>query len=142
MVWIGSNMGVQVWDPDTKSIRAWFQLDIDFVSGFTTYQEIVYGAVKNNGEWGIMEFIHANYKVYYRDFYGRSDIQIIDKIAANKILFGIFLFIIQALMRLFLLKSSSHFQSQNLFDFALSVFYLIYLIFYLAIFFYLAFFHS
>ena len=63
MVWIGSNMGVQVWDPDTKSIRTWFQLDIDFVSGFTTYQEIVYGAVKNNGEWGIMEFIHADDKV-------------------------------------------------------------------------------
>ena len=80
MVWIGSNMGVQVWDPDTKSIRAWFELDIDFVSGFTTYQEIVYGAVKNNGQWGIMEFIHANDKVYYRDFYGRSDIQVIDEI--------------------------------------------------------------
>jgi len=44
------------------------------VAGFVTYKDMVYGAVKNDGEWGIMEFIHANEKVYYRDFYGRNEI--------------------------------------------------------------------
>ncbi len=80
LVWVGSKMGVQIWDSKTESIRDWFQLDIETVSGFATYQDMIYGAVKNDGQWGIMEFIHANEKIYYRDFYGRSDIQYIDEI--------------------------------------------------------------
>ena len=80
LVWMGSNMSIQIWDPKAESIRAWFQLDMEVVSGFSTYNEMVYGAVKNDGEWGIMEFIHSNDKIYYRDFYGRSDIQFIDEI--------------------------------------------------------------
>lgn len=80
MVWIGSNMGVQIWDPTTQSLREFFQLDISEVSGLSTYKEMVYAAVKNNGQWGIMEFIHANNRTFYRDFYGRSDIQSINEI--------------------------------------------------------------
>ena len=80
LVWMGSNMSIQIWDPKAESIRAWFQLDMEAVSGISTYNDMVYGAVKNDGEWGIMEFIHAKDKIYYRDFYGRSDIQFIDEI--------------------------------------------------------------
>ena len=36
LVWIGSNMGIQIWDPKAESIRAWFQLDMEAVSGIST----------------------------------------------------------------------------------------------------------
>ena len=39
-VWIGSKMGVQVWDPDQEMIIDWFQLDIEAVTGFSTYNAI------------------------------------------------------------------------------------------------------
>ena len=39
-VWIGSKMGVQVWDPDQEMIIDWFQLDIESVTGFSTYNAI------------------------------------------------------------------------------------------------------
>ena len=94
-VWIGSKMGVQVWDPDQEMIIDWFQLDIEAVTGFSTYnaipndKDMIYAAVKNDGVWGIMEFIYSNDKVYYRDFYGRDDISLIK----NIITFGDHLFI-------------------------------------------------
>ena len=93
-VWIGSKMGVQVWDPDQEMIIDWFQLDIEAVTGFSTYnailddKDMIYAAVKNDGVWGIMEFIYSNDKVYYRDFYGRDDISLIK----NIITFGDHLF--------------------------------------------------
>ena len=74
LIWIGSGMGVQVWDNSNKMIVDWFQLDIEDVAGFVNYKETIYGAIKNDGIWGTMEFIHSNDKVYYRDFYGRNDI--------------------------------------------------------------------
>ena len=72
-IWLGSNSGIQVWDPLKESIVNWFQLDIESVSGFTYYKEMVYSSVKQNGKWGIMEFIYSNEKIYYRDFYFRDD---------------------------------------------------------------------
>ena len=73
-VWLGSNSGIQVWDPIKESIINWFQLDIEFVSGFTNYKDMIYSSAKQNGKWGIMEFIYSNEKIYYRDFYYREDI--------------------------------------------------------------------
>ena len=83
-VWLGSNSGIQVWDPIKESIINWFQLDIEFVSGFTNYKDMIYSSAKQNGKWGIMEFIYSNEKIYYRDFYYREDI---DEIV-NIITFG------------------------------------------------------
>ena len=83
-IWLGSNSGIQVWDPLKESIVNWFQLDIESVSGFTNYKDMIYSSVKQNGKWGIMEFIYSNEKIYYRDFYFRDDI---DEIV-NIITFG------------------------------------------------------
>ncbi len=80
LLWIGSDSGVQVWNLKEEILLDWFQLDIEEVSGFVTYKDMVYGAIKQAGVWGIMEFIHSNEKVYYRDFYGRNDIGHIDDI--------------------------------------------------------------
>ncbi|MBC8345196.1 MAG: hypothetical protein H8E56_02950 [Candidatus Marinimicrobia bacterium] len=80
LLWIGSDTGVQVWNLDEENLLDWFQLDIEDVSGFVTYKDMVYGAVKQNGTWGIMEFIHSKDRTYYRDFYGRDDIGYIDDI--------------------------------------------------------------
>ncbi len=73
-IWLGSNSGIQVWDPFKESIVNWFQLDMESVSGFTNYKEMIYSSVKQNGKWGIMEFIYSNEKIYYRDFYFIDDI--------------------------------------------------------------------
>jgi ligand-binding sensor domain-containing protein len=79
-IWIGSDTGVQVWNLDEEKQLDWFQLDIEAVSGFVSYKDMVYGAVKQNGVWGIMEFIHSKGRTYYRDFYGRDDIGYIEDI--------------------------------------------------------------
>ena len=81
-IWIGSNMGIQVWDPLKQLIVNWFQLDIEEVSGFTNYKNMIYSSVRQNGKWGIMEFIYSNEKIYYRDFYHRDDINDILKIVS------------------------------------------------------------
>ena len=81
-IWIGSNMGIQVWDPLKQLIVNWFQLDIEKVSGFTNYKNMIYSSVRKNGKWGIMEFIYSNEKIYYRDFYHRDDINDIVKIVS------------------------------------------------------------
>jgi|GEM_PF-563360 len=73
-IWIGSESGVQIWNLEEENLLDWFQLGIEEVSGFVTYKDLIYGAIKQAGVWGTMEFIHANDKVYYRDFYGRDDI--------------------------------------------------------------------
>ena len=82
LVWLGSNLGVQVWDSENEAIHGWFQLGIERVTGFASYEDMVYAAVKNDGGWGIMEFMHKNEKVYYRDFYQRTDIKNISEIAS------------------------------------------------------------
>ncbi len=79
-IWIGSDSGVQVWDLTKEKLLDWFQLDIEAVSGFVTYKDMVYSAIKQAGVWGFMEFIHANDRVYYRDFYGRNDIGLVKDI--------------------------------------------------------------
>jgi len=79
-IWVGSDGAVQVWDINQQKLADWFELDIEEVVEFVTYNNMVYGAIKQAGIWGIMEFIHTNDRIYYRDFYGRNDIEKIDDI--------------------------------------------------------------
>ena len=74
-IWLGSDGGVQIWDINQEKLADWFELDIEEVTKFVTYNNMVYGAIKQAGIWGIMEFIHSNDRIYYRDFYGRNDIE-------------------------------------------------------------------
>ena len=79
-IWVGSDAGVQIWDINQKKLVDWFELDIEKVAEFVSYDDVVYGAIEQDGIWGIMEFIHTNDRIYYRDFYGRNDIGEIDDI--------------------------------------------------------------
>ena len=89
-IWIGSNKCIQVWDPKNQLIINWFELDIEKVSGFSNYKGMVYSSTKQNGIWGITEFIFSNGKIYYRDFYSRNDIQNISNIITNNLPFRLF----------------------------------------------------
>ena len=80
LIWLGGKKSVQIWDPYQERIVDYFELDIEEVSGFTNYKNTVYGSVKNNEKWGIMEFIFLEDKIYYRDFYYREDIEHINNI--------------------------------------------------------------
>ena len=80
-LWIGSKKAIQVWDPQKKVLINKFQLDIEDLSGFINYKNFIYAAVKINGLWGILEFRYVDEKVYFRDFYQRSDLENILKIS-------------------------------------------------------------
>jgi hypothetical protein len=80
LIWLGGKKSVQIWDSYQERIVDYFELDIEEVSGFTNYKNTVYGSVKNNEKWGIMEFIFLEDKIYYRDFYYREDIEHINNI--------------------------------------------------------------
>ena len=80
LIWLGGKNSIQIWDPFQERLLDYFELDIQEVSGFTNYKGMVYGSVKNNNEWGIMEFIFSKNKFYYRDFYFREDIDTINNI--------------------------------------------------------------
>ena len=78
--WIGSNKGIQVWSANEKKLKEKFDLDIEQVSGFIDYNNLIYASAKLSGEWGLIEFKYIDDKIYYRDFYSRSDINNISKI--------------------------------------------------------------
>ena len=78
--WIGSNKGIQVWSANEKKLKEKFDLDIEQVSGFIDYNNLIYASAKLNGEWGLIEFKYIDDKIYYRDFYSRSDISNISNI--------------------------------------------------------------
>ena len=80
LIWLGGKNIVQIWDPYQEKIVKQFELDIEKVSGFTNYKNMVYGSVKKNEVWGIMEFIFSDNKIYYRDFYSRDDVENINNI--------------------------------------------------------------
>ena len=96
--WIGSNKGIMVWNKIDKKLEAEFEIGIEKLTGFVDFNNLIYASVKLDGEWGLVEFIYIDDKVYYRDFYKRSDINDISKIIAfndniyiissNKILSG------------------------------------------------------
>jgi len=79
--WIGSKKGIQVWDHRKKQLIAQFGLNVEAVSGFINYENFIYSAAKINGIWGIIEFRYVNNKIYFRDFYQRSDLKNILKIS-------------------------------------------------------------
>ena len=78
--WIGSNKGIQVWSVNEKKLKEKFDLDIEQISGFIDYNNLIYASAKLNGEWGLIEFKYIDDKIYYRDFYSRSDISNISSI--------------------------------------------------------------
>jgi len=78
--WIGSNKGIQVWSVNEKKLKEKFDLDIEQISGFIDYNNLIYASAKLNGEWGLIEFKYVDDKIYYRDFYSRSDISNISSI--------------------------------------------------------------
>ena len=80
LIWLGGKNIVQIWNPYQEKIVKQFELDIEKVSGFTNYKNMVYGSVKKNEVWGIMEFIFSDNKIYYRDFYSRDDVENINNI--------------------------------------------------------------
>ena len=79
-LWIGSDYGIQVWNPYERVLVDQFDLDIEDVSGFVNYNDFVYCAAKINSTWGLIEFRYVNEKIYFRDFYQRSDLNSIYKI--------------------------------------------------------------
>ena len=79
-LWIGSDNGIQIWNPYEKVLVNQFDLDIEHVSGFVNYNDFVYCAAKINSTWGLIEFRYINEKIYFRDFYQRSDLNSIHKI--------------------------------------------------------------
>ena len=79
-LWIGSDNGIQIWNPYEKVLVNQFDLDLEHVSGFVNYNDFVYCAAKINNTWGLVEFRYINEKIYFRDFYQRSDLKSIYKI--------------------------------------------------------------
>jgi ligand-binding sensor domain-containing protein len=79
-LWIGSDNGIQIWDPNKNSLVSQFDLDIEELSGFVNYDDFIYCAAKINNTWGLIEFRYVNEKIYFRDFYQRSDLKSIHKI--------------------------------------------------------------
>ena len=96
--WIGSNKGIMVWNKVDKKLKAEFEIGIEKLTGFINFNNLIYASVKLDGQWGLVEFIYIDDKIYYRDFYSRGDIDDISKIIAfndsiyilssNKILSG------------------------------------------------------
>tara|TARA_Y100000741_G_scaffold363622_1_gene352323 strand:- start:4352 stop:6601 length:2250 start_codon:yes stop_codon:yes gene_type:complete len=96
--WIGSNNGIMVWGKEEKKLKAEFEIGIEKLTGFIDFNNLIYASVKLNGQWGLVEFIYNDDKIYYRDFYKRNDINDISKIiefndniyiiSSNKILSG------------------------------------------------------
>lgn len=79
-LWIGSDNGIQIWNPNKNSLVDQFDLDIEELSGFVNYDDFIYCAAKINNTWGLIEFRYVNEKIYFRDFYQRSDLKSIHKI--------------------------------------------------------------
>ena len=63
-IWVGSDAGVQIWDINQKKLVDWFELDIEKVAEFVSYNDVVYAAIEQAGIWGIMEFIYTNDRIY------------------------------------------------------------------------------
>ena len=80
-LWIGSDKGIQVWDPQKNVLIDHYELDIEALSGFVNFENFIYSAAKINGLWGIIEFRYVEEKVYFRDFYQRPDLEKIHKIS-------------------------------------------------------------
>ena len=78
--WITSSAKIQIWSPKTKSIIGVFDLNIEEITDLINFKNAVYVAAKIDGIWGLIEFIYSDEKIYYRDYYGKDDINLISKL--------------------------------------------------------------
>ena len=78
--WITSSAKIQIWSPKTKSLIGVFDLNIEEITDLINFKNAVYVAAKIDGIWGLIEFIYSDEKIYFRDYYGKDDINLISKL--------------------------------------------------------------
>tara|TARA_B000000557_G_scaffold96303_1_gene77832 strand:- start:1341 stop:3500 length:2160 start_codon:yes stop_codon:yes gene_type:complete len=79
--WIASSNKIQIWSTESSSLIQEFDLDIQDISDILNVNNAVYISAKIDEVWGLIEFIILDKKIYFRDFYGRNDIDLISKIS-------------------------------------------------------------
>lgn len=81
--WITSSNKIQIWSTESSSLIQEFDLDIQDITDILNVNNAVYISAKIDEVWGLIEFIILDKKIYFRDFYGRNDIDLISKISYN-----------------------------------------------------------
>ena len=79
--WITSSNKIQIWSTESTSLIQEFDLDIQDITDILNVNNAVYISAKIDEVWGLIEFIILEKKIYFRDFYGRNDIDLISKIS-------------------------------------------------------------
>ena len=79
--WIMSSNKIQIWSTESNSLIQEFDLDIQDITDILNVNNAVYISAKIDEVWGLIEFIILDKKIYFRDFYGRNDIDLISKIS-------------------------------------------------------------
>ena len=79
--WITSSNKIQIWSTESSSLIQEFDLDIQDITDILNVNNAVYISAKIDEVWGLIEFIILEKKIYFRDFYGRNDIDLISKIS-------------------------------------------------------------
>ena len=79
--WITSSNKIQIWSTESTSLIQEFDLDIQDITDILNVNNAVYISAKIDEVWGLIEFIILDKKIYFRDFYGRNDIDLISKIS-------------------------------------------------------------
>ncbi|MED5248652.1 MAG: hypothetical protein VX887_04945, partial [Candidatus Neomarinimicrobiota bacterium] len=79
--WITSSRKIQIWSTESSSLIQEFDLDIQDITDILNVNNAVYISAKIDEVWGLIEFIILEKKIYFRDFYGRNDIDFISKIS-------------------------------------------------------------
>ena len=79
--WITSSNKIQIWSTESSSLIQEFDLDIQDITDILNVNNAVYLSAKIDEVWGLIEFIILEKKIYFRDFYGRNDIDFISKIS-------------------------------------------------------------
>ncbi len=79
--WITSSNKIQIWSTESSSLIQEFDLDIQDITDILNVNNAVYISAKIDEVWGLIEFIILEKKIYFRDFYGRNDIDFISKIS-------------------------------------------------------------
>ena len=79
--WITSSNKIQIWSTESSSLIQEFDLDIQDITDILNVNNAVYISAKIDEVWGLIEFIILDKKIYFRDFYGRNDIDLISKIS-------------------------------------------------------------
>ena len=79
--WKTSSNKIQIWSTESSSLIQEFDLDIQDITDILNVNNAVYISAKIDEVWGLIEFIILEKKIYFRDFYGRNDIDLISKIS-------------------------------------------------------------